>query len=443
MRFRIQKQMGAAASHHDPRHVRIWSNLCNLTSISARIQMLDTLFTGQEYVVAAKRAGVYASLLQWMAAQRRGEFCPWPTLAVGEAAAAPPRPVLTPRDSMLPPPAITRARDPRGAHTTTVATIPPPRRALDTLHESYSILGLDDSKPLTHEALRIAYKRAAVKAHPDKGGSPDAFDAVTRAFLYVQEVLEKLIPKTTNEARFGVPVTPEMAMAARGIHVVAPAPKDAMKLEDAPPIALNPKKLDMNLFNKLFEENKLPDPERDDGYGQWLKSQETPRGATNAAMRGKYNKDLFNKMFEEEARREKPAVADALSKYKPPSELVLAPGFGTELGSGRPAQFTKTSVTGGRGLDYTDLKHAYGDGSTFSQEVSDVSMDGRPRTLDEAKRAYGSAPETMSAQEAAAVAAFERTKAAAEEERRRRLAVHDVEAESMHERMKSRLMIRN
>ena len=464
MRFRIQ--MGAAASHHhDPRHVRIWSNLCNLASISARIQMLDTLFTGQEYVVAAKRAGVYASLLQWMAAQRRGEFCPWPSVGVSEAAVGPTRSVLT-RDtgySMLPPPVLTKTpvagatfRDPmpprpmpippaRTGGSSAVAVIPPPKRALDTLHESYSILGLDDTKPLTHEALRLAYKRAAVRAHPDKGGSPEAFDAVTRAFLYVQEVLEKLIPKAPhNEARFSTPVTPETAMAARGIHMVAPAPKDAMKLEDAPPIALNPKKLDMNLFNKLFEENKLPDPERDDGYGEWLKSQEAPRGATNAAMRGKYNKDLFNKMFEEEARRgtsEKPM--DALSKYKPPSELVLAPGFGTELGSGRPAQFTKTSVTGGRGLDYTDLKHAYGDGSTFSQEVSDVSMDGRPRTLDEAKRAYGAAPDAMSTQEAAAVAAFERAKAAAEEERRRRLAVHDVEAESLHERMKSRLMIRN
>jgi hypothetical protein len=436
--------------------------------------MLDTLFTGQEYIVAAKRAGVYASLLQWIAAQRRGEYCPWPT--IGDVA-GPVAPTLR-RDtgySMLPPPVITRAPassgavrvnvfsdpmsprpmpipipspHPRAAGSTAVATIPPPKRALDTLHESYAILGLDDSKPLTHEALRMSYKRAAVKAHPDKGGSPEAFDAVTRAFLYVQEVLNKLIPKSASaaDARFSTPVTPESAMAARGagiVHHVAPAPKDAMKLEDAPPIALNPKKLDMNLFNKLFEENKLPDPERDDGYGDWLKSQEAPRGATNAAMRGKYNKDLFNKMFEEEARRgtaEKPA--DVLAKYKPPSELVLAPGFGTELGGGRPAQFTKTSVTGGRGLDYTDLKHAYGDGSTFSQEVSDVSMDGRPRTLDEAKRAYGSVPDAMSAEEAAAVAAFERAKAAAEEERRRRLAVHDVDAESLHERLKNRLLIR-
>lgn len=458
--------MGAAASQFDPRHVRIWNNLSNLESPAARIQMLDTLFSAQEYVNAAKRAGLYASLLQWKAAYLRGEYSAWPgqqgygmgtpqalgTYAPTEAIRAnlgPPPPSITRAPTTHAPAShaptlrITDSAPPRQQQ---LAVVPPPKRALDVLHESYKLLGLDDSKPLTHEALRSAYKRAALRVHPDKGGSPEAFDAVTRAFTYVQEVLDKLIPKTAKDGsdpRFSAAVTPENALKARGIHPTAPAPAGTPQLADAPPIALNPKKLDMNVFNKLFEENKLPDPDADDGYGDWLKSQDN-RGATNSVMRGKYNADLFNKMFSEEAVRNSGAAkSEALAKYAPPADLVLAPGFGVELGRDRPAQFTKTAVTGGRGLDYTDLKFAYGEGSTFSQEVANVSMEGRPRNLEEAKREYGSAPTAMSAEQAAAVAAVERSKELAEQQRRQRLAARDVDAESLHARMQQRLMIRN
>jgi hypothetical protein len=318
---------------------------------------------------------------------------------------------------------------------------------MDYLHEAYQLLGIDDSKPLTHEALKSAYKRAAVKTHPDKGGSPELFDAVTRAFLYIQEILEKLIPKTGKDGkdvRFSVSVTPEEAMKARGIiHQTAPADKNAMKLEDAPPVALNPKKLDMNVFNKLFEENKLPDPDKDDGYGDWLKEQDNARG-TQAAMKGKYNADVFNRTFEEEAKRSAAAPQNQLSKYKPPSEMILAPGFGTELGAGRPEQYTKTNtaITGNAGgIGYTDLKYAYSEGSTFSQDIAGVSLDGRPKTMAEAERAYKSAPGAMSEEEARAVSVFQQAREAAELQRQQRLASRDVDHSTAHARLKQRLMI--
>ena len=74
--------MGAAASTVDARHVRIWQNLSSLESASARIQMLETLLVGQEYVATAKRLGIYSSLLSWIAAHRRGEFYPWPEVNI-------------------------------------------------------------------------------------------------------------------------------------------------------------------------------------------------------------------------------------------------------------------------------------------------------------------------------------------------------------------------
>jgi len=431
--------MGNAQSTVDPRHIRIWQNLSSLDSVQARIQMIETLFEGQEYVNSAKRLGLYASLLGWVAAQRRGEFYPWPTIQ--QVQAAPPMRMIPQQATP-----VMRIND-APASTTTLAKAPPPRRAMDYLHEAYQLLGIDDSKPLTHEALKSAYKRAAVKTHPDKGGSPELFDSVTRAFLYIQEILEKLIPKTGkdgNDVRFSVSVTPEEAMKARGIvNPTAAADKNALKLEDAPPVALNPKKLDMNVFNKLFEENKLPDPDKDDGYGDWLKSQDNTRG-TQAAMKGKYNADVFNRTFEEEAKRAAAAPQNQLSKYRPPSEMILAPGFGTELGAARPDQYTKlnTAISGASGgIAYTDLKYAYSEGSTFSQEIAGVSLDGRPTNMAEAERAYKSAPAAMSEEESRAVSAFQQAREAAELQRQQRLAARDVDHSAAHARLKQRLMI--
>ena len=431
--------MGAAQSTVDPRHIRIWQNLTAMDSVPARIQMIETLFEGQEYVNTAKRMGLYAALLGWIAAQRRGEFYPWPFPQPQTQAPPPMRQIQTHATPVM------RIVD-SPPNTTTLAKAPPPRRAMDYLHEAYQLLGIDDSKPLTHELLKSAYKRAAVKTHPDKGGSPEQFDAVTRAFLYIQEILEKLIPKTGKDGkdvRFSVSVTPEEAMRARGINPTAPADKNAMKLEDAPPIALNPKKLDMNVFNKLFEENKLPDPDKDEGFGVWLNEQDNSRG-TQAAMKGKYNADVFNRTFEEEAKRAAAAPQNQMSKYRPPSEMILAPGFGTELGSGRPEQYTKstTAITGAAGgIGYTDLKYAYSEGSTFSQDIAGVSLDGRPKTMAEAERAYKSAPPSMSEEEARAVSIFQQAKEAAEIQRQQRLAARDVDHSVAHTRLKNRLMI--
>jgi len=420
----------------DPRHVRIWANLSSLDSVDARLSTLDTLFSGAEFVAAAKRAGLYAPLLSWMAATRRGEYAAWPGLR--SAAAPPPHasPALAPVAPRQPLRSIHDAPVRNTVHT--VSVVPPPKRALDVLHESYAILSLDDSKPLTHESLKQAYKRAALAAHPDKGGSPAQFDAVTRAFTYIEEVLLKLLPKTATDGsdpRFTVAVTLDNAKKSRG-----PTTSGVLEIEDRAPVALNPKKLNMTVFNQLFEENKLPDPDKDDGYGDWLTAQDSSGPKTHEGLRAKFNADVFHKTFADETRaRLGEGNTTTMSKYQAPAEMVLAPGFGTELGGGRPALYTR--APGAAGIGYTDLKYAYGDGSTFSHEVADVSLEGRPTSVEEAKREYSTAPRALTAEEAVAVAAFDRAKQAAEEARQRRVAAKDVDAESAHQKLQRRLML--
>lgn len=408
----------------DPRHHRIWNNISALQSDDARIRMLDTLFSSQEYVMAAKRAGVYASLLQWMSAQKRGEFSAWP--GSNQMRFQAPR---HPQGFGSTDPRIPQMNPPRKeVKEHTLATVAPPKRALDTLHEAYRVLELDDSKPLTQEHLRAAYKRSATKAHPDRGGSPAAFDAVTRSYLYLEEVLNKLIPKHVERME-QIPVTQETALKAREAPMFPTA-----TVAEGPPVSLNPKNLNMTVFNQLFEQNKLPDPDQD-GYGDWLRTHQGSTQQSSDTLRAKFNSDVFNKTFVEQGVAKSGSLQAALTKYQQPDAITHSAGL--ELGRDRPVQYT--SALGAR-TAYMDLKYAYGDGSTFSQDVA-----GAPtsvgKTFDQIKRERESAPIALSSEEFAAVQALDDQKKRAEEDRLRRLAAHDVDAESVHMRLKQRLTI--
>ncbi len=395
------------------------------------MQMLETLLVGQEFVNAAKRAGVYGDVLQWMAAQRRGEFAIWPGIRTVPMPSVQTFPVKMTRENAL----------------TTVAA---PKRALDALHEAYAMLEIDDTKPLTQDSLKSAYRKVASKHHPDRGGSTQAFDKITRSFKYLEEVLNKLVPSNNGSS---IPFTQSMHSVAAAPSLTVPRLHGAVTHPPAqvqlavhqqqqqqqqhphqpppPPISLNPKNLNMTVFNQLFEENRLPDPD-EDGYGDWLKSNNHSISTKdNDKLRSKFNVEMFNNMFVEQGKREQEG-------YVAPSEITHSAG--TELGRGRPAQYT--SAIGSRGVNYTDLKYAYGEGSTFSQDVANVQT-GKQRTFDDLKRERESAPVPLTQEEMVALEAIEAQKKQGEAERLRRLTARDQEVESVHSKLQSRLKIQS
>ncbi len=436
--------MGAAQSTVDPRHVRIWNNLSSLDSASTRMQMIDTLLAGPEYVAIAKRIGIYAALLSWKAATQRGEFYPWP------------QPSAAPQQA---------PQRPSAAQQHQLAVLPPGKRDLDALHEAYGILSIDETQPLTLDALKAYYKRAALKAHPDKGGSPQAFDRAKRAYVYLEEILIKLNPKGSTQHLANksplestlstIPITPfESTLSTIPItpfedtRLTAPVTMDAaLRARDMlqqrtqvqiapanePAVSLNPKKLDMATFNKVFEETRMQDPDAD-GYGDWLKSNATSQSQDNQALRDKFNASNFNKAFENGARQ--PGV-QRMESFGP-QEMTLAPSMGVELGRDRPAQYTVPSGEGNIG--YTDLKYAYGEGSTFSQHVADVAVTNR--TFDAMKREREAAPVALSPQELATVEAARRARDAAETARLQRAAAYDADAANYEARIKGRVHLK-
>jgi curved DNA-binding protein CbpA len=284
------------------------------------------------------------------------------------------------------------------------------------------VLNLEEEVALTEEELKKAYKKAAFKAHPDKGGSEQHFEAITRAYAYLTEILKRIQGGRNTLKKVDAP---NLLKTERS--------SEAEAWKQAEPVRLNPDKLDMNAFNKMFEATRIPDPDGD-GYGDWLKNE--GQGSEAPKFSGKFNRDVFNTMFEQEAAKHKETKnANALSVVGPQA-LLFNPSYGVEIGRGK-GEFT-TAANDDGSLHYTDLKAAYTTANTFSAEVADVRVENR--SFDQYQQSRKKAPDPLRNEELEAIQHMEREAEQREKQRQLRAAEELVQADSYFERMK-RLVI--
>jgi hypothetical protein len=308
--------------------------------------------------------------------------------------------------------------------------VSPAAKALDYFQESLQLLGVDENDTLTYERLKRGYKRASLRAHPDKGGSKEAFDEVQRAFRYVEKILNRINPKFSAEdtARMSAPVTLESATAYRATN--------APRIDDEPPVALSAKKLDMGMFNKLFEENRLPDTSRDKGYGDWLKSGSgSDEIAVDPRLAGKkFTPQNFESVFRERALQQTPSTA--IQRRTEPDAIIPTGGY--ELG----ADNRNFSAGFGSDVQFTDLQEAYTSGATMFQEVADVRVgDRRGGSVRQLQAERDKEFKRVDPDEASRIAAAAAALEERERQRRLRLAQQDTAAESWSETLRRRLLV--
>jgi hypothetical protein len=177
----------------------------------------------------------------------------------------------------------------------------------------------------------------------------------------------------------------------------------------------------------MYEQTRIPDPD-DDGYGDWLKNEvDAPKGP---AFSGKFNRDVFNKMFESAQQQQQ---QNQLMKV--PQAMTLAPMSGVELG--RTAADTYTAPANAN-LKYTDLKQAYTTENVLTNQVSNVRID--LRDIKEYRATRERAPDPLNNEELANLAKAEDEAAKREKNRQIRAAQDDSVAEQYFQRMK-RLVI--
>ena len=390
----------------DSGHVRIYKNLLQIKSPKTRAEMIRTLLVAPEYVASFRAAGVYAHMLAYIAKVEGGQQ---PAALPGEMAMTA---VVQPPQTQIIGHAPQQLRP-----QTAVMKGKRNEKALNYFQSCLQVLGLEEEVALTEDSLKKAYKKVALKAHPDKGGSEDDFEAITRAHAYLGEILLRIKGGRAKEGKMEAPE------ALRDTREGA-----SKEWEMVQPVRLNPKKLDMNAFNQMFEQTRIPDPE-EDGYGDWLKGADGP--AAGQKFGGKFNRDVFNKAFEEEAR------ARGRTAHSEPEALTLAPNSGTELGRVGGGGFTAAANAN---LKFTDLRNAYTSDNMITNQVADVNVEAR--SFDQFSASRKKAPAPLSNQELAGIQAAEAAAAKREEQRRLRAAQEDSLGSQYFERMK-RLVITN
>ena len=374
-------------------HIRIYLNMMQIRDPVKKAETIDLLLQSPEYAASARKAGVYSDLLIFMQKVRRGE----------ETSTTVVQKEVRSRSS------YEQLAKPRAKE-----------KAISYFQSCLEVLGLEEEVALTEEALKIAYKKSALRAHPDKGGDETKFEAVTRAYAYLTEILHRIHGGRTAASKVEAPT-----IIKDSRH------KESAAWQQVEPVRLNPKKLDVDAFNKMFEQTRMPDPD-DDGYGDWLQGQDAAQQKQDK-FSGKFNRDVFNKAFEDANRQQ----GETRQLITSPQALMLAPTAGVELGRGRPESFTAAANAS---LKYTDLKQAYTMENTISPQIANVRVDVRDIKQYTASRER--APDPLSHEEQEHLAMAERTANDREKQRQVRAAQEHMLATDYFERMK-RLVITN
>jgi len=446
-------QVLATGSNVDPRHIGIYKKLLAIQNPTTRLQMIDTLLGDPAIVFSAKQTGVYAHLLQVTGALRNGRQAP---LLPGEqqpGEAVPnkqqanqsqannqrlptslqhsPQAFQQPHQQSNYPQANQLVS--KTSNTLTNGTNDPyhqfakPKRSEKALHffsACLRVLNIQEEVALTDEMLKASYKKAVIRAHPDKpGGSKEAFDAVTRAYAYLMDILQLV------KGRQGR--TDEAVPTLESVHQNRSSATSDWQLP-AQPVKLNPKNLNLTVFNQMFEQTRIPDPD-EDGYGDWLKDAVGSSGPKKGSKQFSedFNREVFNRMFEDEQGAHGSQTSQQIQQFQYPKELALAPSYGVELGRGKPADYTAAPNSD---LQFTDLRAAYTKENTVSNQVQGVRIEHRDFNSYKAQRER--APDNYNSSELASLAAYDAQQKAQEEARRVRAAQEQLGARAYFERMK-------
>lgn len=392
-------------------HKRIYTNIINIQSPQTRANTIQTLLNSPEYVNASRQIGIYSNLLEYVTKVQRGVypgFLPYED-ASNLALQQQNQTQLVNRQTTNLKPYEHIMKRKSG------------EKALNYFQSSLLVLGLEENVGITEEELKKAYKKAAVKVHPDKGGTEEQFEAVTRSYAYLSEILKRM--KGGREGSLKTVEAPGYLKSARTT--------DAEDWKQAEPVRLNADKLDLNAFNKLFEDTRIPEPD-EDGYGDWLTSADGSSSSSSEQtpkFSGKFNRDVFHQMFDDDVKKQK---KENNSIIHTPQELYLATRHGVELGRGKPSDFT--TAANDSGLKYTDLRAAYTSENTFSGQIRDVKVE--ERNLASYQESRKRAPDPLKDHELEAISYAERQIEDREKQRQFRAAQEGIQAQDYHDRMR-------
>ena len=205
----------------------------------------------------------------------------------------------------------------------------------------FAILEIEPT--LDETVIKRAYKRLTLKHHPDKGGSDETFDLITKCYVALMNHIEKLAYKEADfqSLKHSASEIERTTQGKRNRHI-------------------DHERFDPKLFNEMFLENRLPDPE-DEGYGAIM--QNSDRLADEQSVKienrfgGSYSRDRFMSSFEEDKSKDE---HKDLIIYEEPQAMMSCNLPFQELGVGKVEDFGQTNKAY---QSFSDYRKALSSGS--------------------------------------------------------------------------------
>ena len=294
--------------------------------------------------------------------------------------------------------------------------------------DSLRLLGLNTN--YTIEELKSAYKRMAMETHPDRpGGNTEKFQLVTQCYMSLLERLKGQEPaKSAMDLRADARAAYTNSSGTGDVNSssVQSGKGASHQKTQVPSKFINPdgQGFNVKLFNKLYEENKIWDP-NDDGYEDWLRKGDVDEIRKAPPVFSKsFNIGVFNSTFEDWKQQANSGGGGQIQKYDRPQELISTSSGYTVLDGGEPIRdFTKSLDTPGA-LNYSDLKAAYTGGCDM---IDPRTVDARKeyRNVEELIRDRDRLDYVLSPEDAALEERYAREREQREQERINRLAARD------------------
>ena len=297
-----------------------------------------------------------------------------------------------------------------------LAPAPAPARARQVL-DPYQILGLPKTYTVTQ--LKKAYLKQAMKTHPDRGGTPQAFQQVSIAYTVLTNKLkEKEDGKSHQELR---------SSAQDFFQTQETQPKRNIKMKEH---------FDADLFNKIYEDNKIKDV-FDSGYGSWMQDNPALESGQTKMFQNGFNKDMFNETFDQYKQEQSKQHGQQLVTYRDPEERLSMANQDSvvTLGQRKISDFSGTTDN----LAYTDYKKAYTHGSTLIDPQS-VPLENRANSIGGVKQQRANLSYQLSPEDHQRLA-VQTMKAERDEAKRvQRLQVYDQTHGQAYEKIHSLLL---
>ena len=282
----------------------------------------------------------------------------------------------------------------------------------------YKILGIN--KNYDEKTLKRAYLKMAMKTHPDRGGSQVEFQKVSIAYTLL---LKKLSDKNNNHLHNDLRNNSQSYMTQQSSNNMRNT-----NMTD---------QFDINLFNKIYEENKI-EGVYDRGYGDWM-SQNMNTIEQPKMFNKSFNKDLFNNEFSKYKAQQQQQLGSQIVKYDEPQVDISMKGKDSLmiLGQDNISDFSGQSSGG---LVFRDYKDAFTNSCLIDE--SSVNINDRTNNIHSLKSSRTNVNYKMSQQDLKNQELMKMKLQKEEEERLYRLQQRDNQAFNTYEKIHDRMLQR-